>query len=117
MDVSAWTLQSLWHLLPQHLLEKLAAPGQGPMPWGKNGLRAGLGVLGHGGTPGWAGTRGAPMGSELGLGLFDILTKALHGGIEGPLSQSLTAPGWVGCGSAGGQEGSAEGSGQAGSMG
>lgn len=57
------------------------------------------------------------MGSELGPGLFDILTKALHGGIEGPLSQFLTAPGWVGCGSAGGQEGSAEGSGQAGSMG
>ncbi|TRZ11376.1 hypothetical protein HGM15179_015733 [Zosterops borbonicus] len=59
------------------------------------------------------GTVGASQGFVL---VFHFFIEDDDEGIKGPLSQFLTAPGWWECGSAGGQEGSAEGFRQAGSM-
>lgn len=94
MAVSACTSQSLGHLLPQHLLEKLAAHGQGPVLWVKNWLRAGPAVLGNGGTSSWAGHSGVPMGSAPGQACSAYPSRSASG--DGGCQSALTAPGWVG---------------------
>ncbi|XP_051652176.1 uncharacterized protein LOC127474895 [Manacus candei] len=109
--------ESLWHHLPQHLLHKLAAHGlpRGTVCWVTKCLMA-QGAVGNGRKSRWGQSLvGSPRAQGWGCSCLTSLWVIWMRGSSAPSGNSWTTPRWV-CGCAGGQEGSAEGSGQAGSI-